>query len=142
MTKLPTNESKGLPKNQNRKFRFFELSERNDAGLDSFYWVQKKRDGFFLRMTEEEDEPCGPHATIEGALNDGGRQFGGEYVEIDTNVGLDELFDIMGSRAFEPLLQNASQLILNGAEIAVPSLRDFVSWRALTARTTRSPRNS
>jgi hypothetical protein len=141
MPKPRTDESNGPPKkNRNRKVKFFELSERNDNGLDSFYWVQKKRDGFFLRMTEEECEPCGPHATIEGALNDGARQYGGEYVEIDTNVRLEELFDIMGSQAFEPLLHNASQLILNGAEIRVQSLSDFVSWHAVTARAPRSPR--
>jgi hypothetical protein len=63
-----------------------------------------------------------------GALNDGLRQYGGSDVVINTNVGLEELFEIMNNQAFGPLLSNNNTIVINGSEIDVESLRNVVAW--------------
>jgi hypothetical protein len=57
-------------------------------------------------------------------------EYGGQNVEIDTNVQLEELFEIKNMHNFEHLLHYTSRLQLNGVEIDVGSFRNFVIWYA------------
>jgi hypothetical protein len=72
----------------------------------------------------------GPYDTISEALNWGEIRYMGEDVEIDTNVQLEELFEIMNTSSFEPLLHNLYRLTLNGIEIDAQSFKKFVIWHA------------
>jgi hypothetical protein len=108
-----------------RKAKYFELHERGSE----FVWrAYKKKKGFYL-WAGEEGEIAGPCKSISEALWEGG-QYGGEYVDIDTNVQLEELFDVMDTNPFEPLLNNLSELTLNGVEIDAQSFKNFVIWHA------------
>jgi hypothetical protein len=91
--------------------------------------VYRKRKGFYLRSSEH-GELGGPCKTILEALGWGMNTYGGEYVEIDTNVQLEELFEIMSSYNFAPLLHNLSKIIINGIEIDDQSFKNFVIWYA------------
>jgi hypothetical protein len=112
-----------------RESKYFNLHESNSAGLDVAWWVYKKRKGFYLSASEN-GELGGPCKTISEALGWDGTQYGGEYAEIDTNVQLEELFEIMNTYSFEPFLHNLSRLELNGVEIDVQSFKNFVIWYA------------
>jgi hypothetical protein len=112
-----------------RETKYFNLHERNSAGLDAAYWVYKKKKGFYI-SSGEEGEMGGPCQTISEAICWDAIQYGGEYVTIDTNVRLEELFDIMNTNSLEPLLHNIDTLDLNGVEIDASSFRNFVIWYA------------
>jgi hypothetical protein len=112
-----------------RKAKYFSLHESNSSGLDAAYWIYKKKKGFYL-STGEEGQIGGPAKTIADAITWGAIQYGGEYVEIDTNVRLEELFELMNTCSFEPLLHNLSRLELNGVEIDAESFKNFVIWYA------------
>jgi hypothetical protein len=124
MTKKRTTSAR-----KQREAKYFNLHESNSAGMDNAFWVYKKRKGYYLRSGEE-GELGGPCKTISEALRWDGIQYGGEYVEIDTNVQLEELFEIMNTYSFEPLLNNLYKLTLNGIEIDAQSFRNFVIWHA------------
>jgi hypothetical protein len=49
---------------------------------------------------------------------------------IDTNVQLEELFEIMNTHNFEPMLHNLSSLHLNGVEFNANAFKHFVIWYA------------
>jgi hypothetical protein len=91
--------------------------------------VYKKRKGFYL-WGSEVGEVGAPSRTIREALDWEGNQYGGEDVEIDMNIQLEEVFEIMNTSNFEPLLNNMSSLRINGVPIDVQSLRNFVAWYA------------
>jgi hypothetical protein len=110
-----------------REAKHFSLHESNSSGLEAVYSVSKKRKGFYL-WASEEGQIGGPFKTISEALSEAG--YSGEYVEIDTNGALEELFEIMNTHSFEPLLHNLSQLHLNGVEIDAQSFKNFVIWYA------------
>jgi hypothetical protein len=78
----------------------------------------------------EEGEIGGPCKTISDAMGWGAGQHGGEFVEIDTNIQLGELFEIMNTNSFEPLMHNLSRLTLNGVDIDAQSFQNFVTWYA------------
>ena len=122
MTKKPSRRKR-------REAKYFNLHESNSGGMDNAFWVYKKRKGFYLRSGEE-GELGGPCKTISEALGWDGNQYCGEYVEIDTNLRLEELFEIMNTYSFEPLLHNLSKLTLNSIEIDDQSFRNFVIWYA------------
>jgi hypothetical protein len=124
MTKKPTS-----PPRKHRETKYFNLHESNSNGMDNAYWVYKKRKGYYL-SSGEEGELGGPSNTISEALGCDLRQYGGEYAEIDTNVQLEELFDIMNMYSFEPLLHNLCNLNLNEIEIDAQSFKNFVTWYA------------
>jgi hypothetical protein len=118
-----------------REAKYFKLNESSYDSSGEYYseyaswWVYKKRKGFYLRAGEL-GEVCGPCATISEALAGDGTQYGAEHAEIDTNLHLEELFEIMLMYNFEPFMHNLSQLILNGVEIDVESFKNFVMWYA------------
>ena len=124
MTKKPSTSAR-----KRHEAKYFNLSESNDAGMDNAFWVYKKRKGYYLRSGEE-GKLGGPCKTISEALGWDGIQYSGEYVEIDTNVQLEELFEIMNTYSFEPLLHNLYRLTLNGIEIDAQSFKNFVIWHA------------
>ena len=109
--------------------KYFSLRETNSSGLDAGWSVYKKRKGFYL-SSGESGEIGGPCTTISEALCWDANQYGGDYAEIETNVQLEELFEIMNANSFEPLLHNLSQLHLNGVEIDAESFKNFVIWYA------------
>jgi hypothetical protein len=136
MTKRPTTSAR-----KRREAKYFDLSESNNAGMDNAFWVYKKRKGYYLRSGEE-GELGGPCTTIAEALSWDGRQYSGEFVEVDTNIQLEELFEIMSMYSFEPLLHNLYKLTLNGVQIDAESFKNFVTWhaechKASTAKTKR-----
>lgn len=124
MTKQPTSSAR-----KRREAKYFILGERNSSGLDNAWKVYRKKKGFYL-WSGELGEVGGPSKTISDALRWDDGQYGGEYVEIDTNVTLEELFEIMNTYRFGPLLHNLSELVLNGVEIDAQSFKNFVIWHA------------
>jgi hypothetical protein len=112
-----------------RTAKYFELHESNSRGLEVVWRVYKKKRGFYL-WASEEGELGGPGKTISEALSWEANQYGGEYAEIETNIQLEELFEIMNTISFEPFLHNLSRLTLNGAEIDVHAFKNFVIWYA------------
>jgi hypothetical protein len=105
--------------------KYFDLEEGDYA-----YWrVYKKRKGFYL-WASEQGEIGGPCTTISEALDCDANQYGAERAKIDTNIQLEELFDIMNMHNFEPFMHNLSRLELNGVEIDAESFRNFVNWYA------------
>lgn len=124
MTKKPTSSAR-----KRREAKYFILGERNSSGLDNAWKVYRKKKGFYL-WSGELGEVGGPSKTISDALRWDDGQYGGEYVEIDTNVTLEELFEIMNTYRFGPLLHNLSELVLNGVEIDAQSFKNFVIWHA------------
>ena len=121
-----------------REAKYFRLRETNSSGLDNAWSVYKKRKGFYL-WASEEGEIGGPCTTISEALCWGANQYGGDYAEIDTNVRLEELFEIMNTNSFEALLHNLCKLELNGVEIDAQSFKNFVIWYAECRKA--SPKN-
>jgi len=111
MTKKPNSSAR-----KRRKAKYFNLGERNSSGLDNAWRVYRKKKGFYLANSEQ-GEFGGPSKTISDALCWDSGQYGGEYVEIDTNVTLEELFEIVHTSSFEPFLHNLYELVLNGVEI-------------------------
>jgi hypothetical protein len=66
------------------------------------------------------------------------QQYAGGTVEIDTNISLEELFEIMNMYNFEPFLSNTDSLTLNGVEIDIESFRNFVIWYAAVCKKTKN----
>ena len=56
--------------------------------------------------------------------------FAGGFVEIDTNVQLEELLESTDTHAFETLMHNSDSLKINGVEIAKESILDILNWYA------------
>ena len=106
-----------------RKKKYFNLL---DSEI-SFYWVSRKRKGYYLYGVKL-GQVAGPATTICEALN-WDPQFGGsERVKIETNVRLEELFEILNSYAFETLMHNTSSFEINGVEIDKESLQRVLIW--------------
>ncbi len=94
----------------------------------SFFWVSKNRNGYYLYAVEL-GQVGGPAATICEALNwDLSQYSGSSHVEIETNVRLEELFEILNSYAFEILIYNTSSFEINGVEIDKHSLQRVLIW--------------
>jgi hypothetical protein len=136
----------GKARSKARQPKYFNLHESNSAGMDNAWRVVKKRQGFYLIGNEvgQVGPPCG---TIGAALDWDGNQYSGGSVEIDTNIRLEELFEIMRQHNFEPLLDNTDSLVINGAEIDSEAFRKVVFWYATicknkdTATATGTPRS-
>lgn len=121
MTKKP---KKRAHKNRtSHKKKYFNLL---DSDI-SFFWVSKKRKGYYLYGVEL-GQVGGPAATICEALNWDVQFGGGDRVEIETNVRLEELFEILNSYAFEALMHNTSSFKINGVEIDQESLQRVLIW--------------
>lgn len=75
-----------------------------------------------LGWTEEKCE------TICEALDYGAMQYSGGTVQIETNIHLEELFQIMNTHNFDPFLGNTDSLKINGVKIDMGAFREFVSW--------------
>ena len=106
-----------------RKRKYFNLL---DSEI-SYFWVSKKRKGYYLYGVEL-GEVGGPAATICEALN-WDPQFGGsDRVKIETNVPLDEIFEILNSYAFETLMHNTSSFAINEVEIDKEFLQRVLIW--------------
>jgi hypothetical protein len=121
MTKKPKSMARkhGTP----RKTKYFNLE---DSDI-SFFWVSKKHNGYYLYGVEL-GEVGGPAATICEAL-DCDPQFGGSNrFIIETNVRLEELFEILNSYAFESLMYNTSSLKINDVEIDKECLQRVLIW--------------
>ena len=120
-----------------RKPKYFELQELSSGGMNNIWRVYRKKKGYYLWVSEE-GEIYGPCKTVGDALYNDAGQYGGEFVEISTNIKLEELFEIMNMHNFEPMLHNLSRLKLNGIELDVESFKNFVAWyaksQAATAR--------
>jgi hypothetical protein len=97
--------------------------------MDNAWSVVRKRKGFYLYGSEL-GQVAGPCKTISEALTWGLNQYGGSRAKIETNIPLEELFDLMNTNSFEPFLHNLEHLELNGVEINVESFKDFVTWHA------------
>ena len=80
-----------------RSQKYFRLSETNSGGMDNYWWVEKKRKGYCL-FGSEVGQVGDANPTIGYALNE--REYDGGRVKIETNVHLEELLEIMNSRAF------------------------------------------
>jgi len=107
-----------------RRIKFFTLEDSDSSA----YWVKKKRNGYCLYGAEI-GQIGEASSTILQAFNSDGMQYGSSpLVKIQTNVPLDELFEIISSLAFGPALHNASSFIINDAEIDVHSLRSVLIW--------------
>ena len=106
-----------------RKNKYFNLYD-NEI---SYYWISKKRKGYYLYGLEL-GEVGGPAATICQALNSDPQFGGSDYVKIETNVGLEELFEILNSYAFETLMNNTFTLNINGVEIEKQPLQRVLTW--------------
>jgi hypothetical protein len=119
-----TKKSAGRAKKR-REVKYFDLEEGDYAS----WRVYKKKKGFYL-WAGELGEICGPCTTIAEALDWDGNQYGAQYAKIDTNIQLEELFDIMIMHNFEPFMHNLSRLELNGVEIDAQSFKNFVMWYA------------
>jgi hypothetical protein len=79
------------------------LHEANRAGMDNAWWAVKRKKGYYL-YGNEVGQVGGACRTLCDALNSEWNQFSGDTVQIETNVSLEELFEILGTSAFEPLL--------------------------------------
>jgi hypothetical protein len=112
-----------------REQKYFSMEERNSAGMDNYWHVGKRKKGFYLTVSEQ-GQVAGPCSTIGEALSDDARQYSGGEVKINTNISLEELFEIMNMYSFEPLLHNTDTLILNGVEIFFDSFKDVLVWYA------------
>jgi hypothetical protein len=104
--------------------------EESDIGSVS---VSKGRRGYCLYGHPEDGKISEGSATIEDALHSY-RPYGCDpdtgRATIETNVRLEELFNILNSYSFETLLHNASTLVINDAEIDTKSLKDVLVWYA------------
>ena len=89
--------------------------------LDDLY--QELDDDIMIQIGRIE----GAARTIANATYSVG-QFSGGYVEIETNVRLDELFTILKGNPFEVLYTNTSSLTINGVEIDPDALKKVVEW--------------
>jgi hypothetical protein len=107
---------------KSRKEKYFDLEEGDNA-----WWVKKGRNGYYLYNGESgRVEDC-PSKTIGEALYDAG-QFSGGCVQIKTNINLEELFAILNTNPFEPLLQNTESLTINDVEIDIDSFKSVLIW--------------
>ena len=109
-----------------RKIKQFSLHEANDHGLDNFYWVSKGPRGFYFNGHEVGRIAEAPQTIADAACSVG--QFSGGYVEIKTNVGLEELFTILKGSPFEALYTDTTSLTINGVKIDPDSLKNVVEW--------------
>jgi hypothetical protein len=115
-----------------RKTKNFSLREANDRGLDNYWWISRKRKGYYLNGNEV-GEVAGPCESIaEAASSD--PEFGGDIVEIKTNVGLEELFSILNGYSFKGLFTDAPTLSVNDVEVDPKSLGKVVEWYAKVAQ--------
>jgi len=111
-----------------REAKYFNMSESNEAGMDNAWWVSKSRKGFFLYGNEVGKVSEYPESTIRGALFSEMMEFNGGDVSIDTNVGLEELFEIMTSPAFNVWWHNTESLTINNVELDVDSFKNVSDW--------------
>lgn len=115
-----------------RKVKQFSLREANDSGLENYWWISKKRKGYYLNGNEvgQIDEPS--NSIAEATYSIGG--FGGDIVEIKTNVRLEELFLILHGNPFKDLFTETPKLFINDVEVDPESLGKVVEWYAKVAQ--------
>ena len=112
-----------------REPKYFRMRERNSAGMDNEWYVEKRKKGFYLTVSEL-GQVGGPCSSIGEALSDDARQYSGGEVQIDTNISLEKLLEIMSLYSFEPLLSNTDTLTINGVEFFIDAFKDVLVWYA------------
>jgi hypothetical protein len=110
-----------------RKTKFFNLQEQNDAGMDNAYWVIKKKKGYQLSGNEL-GAIGGPESDIAASLGSDGIQYSGEYAQIQTNLSLEDLLEVFTMNSFDPLMNNLSTISINDVDIDAEQFKTAVSW--------------
>lgn len=110
-----------------RKIKYFDLQETDSRGLDNAYWIKRTKKCYQL-IGNEVGNIGTPEPTIPDALNADGNQYGGEFIEIQTNIRLDELLEAFATPAFGPLLNNFSTIVINEVEMDADQFKAAVEW--------------
>ena len=95
--------------------------------MDNAYWVIKRKKGYQLSGNEL-GAIGGPESDIAASLGSDGIQYSGEYVQIQTNLSLDDLLEVFTTNAFDPLMNNLSTISINDVDIDAEQFKTAVSW--------------